>query len=236
MFKQATIEKVLSLLRTAIAYWMSLPVDLIKMCISSGNSKIGRVLNVSLPPVISCSNCSKCMYYCYDIKALIRYTVTVVNARARNWAVLVKDRDEYFRRIDEKLARRRSRKFFRWHVSGDIIDIDYLDRMVKLARKYPDFRFWTYTKHYALVNAYHRANGGRDAIPENLVIMFSKWDGVPMENPYNHPIFACRMKDGNVDTPEEFFRKTFKCPGNCDYCTEHFRGCVAGESAYTDQH
>ena len=236
MYKKESIRKLHELLMTALAYWMTIAVELIPMCISSGNRKIGRVLNVSLPPVISCGNCKQCMHFCYDIKACLRYTNTVISARIRNWVILQKDRDEYFRRIDEKLARRRSRKFFRWHVAGDIIDADYLDRMVQLARKYPDFRFCTYTKMYSLVNRYHDENGGRDAIPENLVIMFSDWDGVPMPNPYNHPVFACRMKDGNKDHDPEYFEHLFKCPGNCDYCTEHCRGCVAGESAFTDQH
>lgn len=203
-----------------------------KECISTGNRKIGRVLNVSIMPIMTCHNCKECMHYCYDIKACAQYPDTVIDARMRNTVLLELDRDEYFARIEKKISRRRKNKFFRWHVAGDIVDIDYLSRMVEVARRHPDFVFWTYTKEYNTVNRYVRTHGKTraDAIPSNLSIMFSLWNGTTMFNPYGFPVFACEMP--GYEYPEI----AFTCPGNCDVCTSACRGCVAGESAKTALH
>ena len=201
----------------------------VTMCISKGNRKIGRVMNVSLAPVLTCANCSECKMLCYDIKAVLQYR-NVVDARARNTALLLEDRDEYFRRIDDAISRRRLHKFFRWHVAGDIIDADYLDNMCTIARNHPDFVFWTYTKNYAVVNEYCRRRGGRVAIPENLSIMFSEWRGMPMVNPYGFPEFSVVFKDDEHKPAGHY------CPGNCDVCKATRRGCIAGETTYCHEH
>ena len=203
--------------------------DAVKMCISYGNRKIGRAMNVSNAPVITCGNCSGCMFYCYDIKAVLQYR-NVVDARARNTALLLENRDEYFRRIDDAISRRRKNKFFRWHVSGDILDADYLARMVDMARAHPDFTFWTYTKRYDIVNEYCQRRGGRSAIPGNLSIMFSEWRGMPMVNPYHFPEFSVIFKDDEHKPAGHY------CPGNCDVCKANHRGCIAGETTYCHEH
>lgn len=205
----------------------------LRACISAGNVKIGRVLNVSLPAVIACRNCSECKGICYEIKAG-RYT-NVIDARAKNMALVNADRDEFFSQIENRISRRRKNKFFRWHVAGDILDLDYFSRMVETARRHPDFVFWTYTKMYGIVNIYCRANG-RDAIPDNFSIMFSEWDGMPMNNPYNFPVFSCKLAAGNKNHPAEYFDGLYKCPGNCDICKAIHRGCLAGENTYADEH
>ena len=201
----------------------------VTMCISKGNRKIGRVMNVSLAPVLTCANCSECQFLCYDIKAVLQYK-NVVDARARNTALLLEDRAEYFRRIDAAISRRRLHKYFRWHVAGDIIDADYLDRMCTIARNHPDFVFWTYTKNYKVVNEYCRARGGRAAIPGNLSIMFSEWRGMPMVNPYGFPEFSVVFKDDEHKPVGHY------CPGNCDVCKATGRGCIAGETTYCHEH
>ena len=233
MYSKQSVTKAVNEMNARRTYYAPKAVDEIKMAISAGNRKIGRVMNVSLPPVLTCANCKECMFYCYDIKACLQYPNTVIDARVRNLAVLIKNRDEYFRRIDEKMTRRRKNKFFRWHVAGDIVDIDYFDRMIKNARKHADFVIWTYTKNYKVVNEWIAKNG-RDAIPANFHIMFSKWDGLKMENPYNMPVFACRMKDGNKDPMP--WETMYKCPGNCDICKAARRGCMAGENTFADEH
>ena len=203
------------------------------VCISKGNRKIGRVMNVSTLPLFDCGNCSHCSKYCYDIKAAIFHSNSVLPARIRNSALVELDRDRYFSEIDAACTRRRVNKFFRWHVAGDIKDADYFERMIDIARKHPDFVFWTYTKMFHIVNAWISENG---PIPENMHIMFSLWDGMKTPNPYNMPVFACRLKDGNKDITDQEFQSMYKCPGNCDICKAAGRGCVAGESAYADEH
>jgi len=228
MYKIETIRKVVSNLVAREMFYLAKNVDDIPMCISDGNIKIGRVLNVSLPPVVTCSNCGECQKLCYDIKACNQYPNTVVDARARNLAILKKNRNEYFNRIEGKIRRRRANKYFRWHVAGDIVDYDYFCRMVEVAKNHPDFIFWTYTKAYGTVNEYVKRNG-RDAIPANFSIMFSEWRGMPMDNPYGFPEFKVVFKD--EEEPNGFY-----CPGNCDICKAIHRGCLAGETTYCKEH
>lgn len=235
-YSNKTLKKVVNLLNVSIEGYKAMNPDAVKVCISKGNVKIGRVMNFSLAPIITCGHrCAHCMGICYDIKACAQYPNTVIDARARNTALMFVARDRLFNEIDKAMSRRRRNKFFRWHVSGDIYDFDYFCRMVENARKHPDFTIWTYTKQYEIVNQYCDMYG-RDAIPANFSIMFSKWDGVPMINPYNFPVFACKLASGNVDTSEDWFVNTFKCPGNCDICKACHRGCVAGESAWCNEH
>lgn len=231
-FSRESIRKVLRIAGEYRDKFMDMALDSINLCISKGNRKIGRVMNVSLMPMLTCANCGECKHFCYDIKACLQYPKTVIAARMRNTVIMWRDMEEYFSRIDKAISRRRVNKFFRWHVAGDIVSRKYLANMVKLARKYPDFKFWTYTKNYDLVNEYVRIHGGTRAaaIPGNLSIMFSEWKGLPMNNPYNFPVFACRFPDEPI--PAGFFH----CPGNCDYCTANCRGCIIGENTYNDLH
>lgn len=231
MYTNESIRKVLASANATGRELDKLPASEIKMCISGGNSKIGRVMNVSLMPVMTCGNCKECKYLCYDIKACLQYPGTVINARMRNTVLLRKDRGEYFHRIDAALSRRRKNKYFRWHVAGDIVDVDYFDRMVKLACKYPDFVFWTYTKMYNVVNEWCSWHvDKRGAIPSNLHVVFSEWRGMPMHNPYSFPEFRVVFKNDAVK-PTGFY-----CPGNCDICKAAGRGCLAGETTYCNEH
>ena len=234
-YKQETIDKIREQLKAEMDKFRAMDIADIALAISKGNQKIGKVMNVSLAPLYTCGNCGKCQYFCYDIKACLQYA-NVRSARARNTVLALRDMTEYFRRIDVAISRRRVNKYFRWHVSGDIINREYFRHMIELAVKHPDFTFWTYTKMYWLVNQYCADNGGREAIPENLHIMFSEWDGVPMPNPYGFPEFSCKFPEGNINHQPEYFEHIHKCPGNCDVCKALHRGCVAGETSYADLH
>lgn len=225
-----TLKKILLVLAELINYYMLIPFENMRLHISKGNRKIGMVHNFSMAPGHSCHNCSECIHYCYDIKANWQYE-NVRIARAENLAMMKINRDGTFRLIDEYISRKRKHKAFRWHVSGDILDIDYFDRMVQIARRHPDWIFWTYTKCYHFVNAWIASHGGtKEAIPANLSVMFSVWNGMPCPNPYNLPTFTCIM-DGMEPDPKEW-----RCPGNCDVCLKSGRGCPHGESSNVDAH
>ena len=226
MFKAETIRKVVSNAKVMMKHYEK--ETEIPMCISDGNSKIGRVINVSLMPILTCANCAECQFLCYDVKACVRFQNSTLDARVRNTVLLKRDRDEFFRRIHDKVKRRRKNKYFRWHVAGDIVDLDYFARMVDLAKEFGDFVFWTYTKNYAVVNSYCDEYG-KEAIPANLHIMFSEWRGMEMVNPYNFPEFRVVFKD--EEEPSGFY-----CPGNCDVCKEIKRGCLVGETTYCREH
>ena len=221
-----------------IASYSETDPEEIKMCISAGNDKIGRVMNVSMMPVLTCGNCSHCAPFCYDVRSCIRFNNTTLQARIRNTVLFKKDPAEYFHRIREKIRRARTCRHFRWHVGGEIPNAEYFAEMVRIAEEFPEWTFWTYTKMYRIVNDYVAKHGDDRfaAIPENLHIMFSRWDGMPMNNPYGFPEFVCRLDAGNVDTPAEWFDSHHKCPGKCRICIETGRGCVVGESTWNAEH
>lgn len=232
-FKPETIRRVMAKAGAALVKYAAMAAEDIKLCISRGNRKIGRVMNVSTMPGLACGNCIHCLGYCYDIKACAQYSETVIDARVRNYVLAMYHRNVFFARIAQACSRRRTNKFFRWHVAGDILDADYFARMVQIARLFPEFVFWTYTKMYGIVNAWIRDNG---PLPDNLHVMFSVWDGMPCPNPYGLPVYVCRLRDGNKDMPDSEIYSLYHCPGNCDVCKAAGRGCVAGESAYIDEH
>ena len=232
MYTCEGLKKYRSKMLESIGYYDSIPVEQLKVALSSGNRKIGLVLNVSLPAIFTCRNCAECFKWCYDIKACLQYK-NAMEARARNYSILRRDMALYFNQIRGKMSRKKKNKFFRFHVSGDIVSTDYLSEMIKTAKMFPEWRIWTYTKEYNLVNDYIRKHGEnrKAAIPENLVIMFSEWKGLRMDNPYNFPVFRCVFR-GIEKAPEN----EWKCPGNCDVCKKLNRGCVAGESSWVYDH
>ena len=230
-FKPETVQKIVSELQKLIAFFMEFLKNggFIKLVISMGNSKIGKCMNVSLAPVITCKNCGKCKNFCYDIKACLQY-LNVRIARAKNTALFLYDRENFFNQLWDRMSKRKKNKFLRFHVSGEIMDINHLEYMIKTAKRFPDFVIWTYTKMYWIVNEYIRIHGGnKNCIPENFSIMYSEWKGLPIDNPYNMPVFRCVY-------PEEEKPDCMKCPGNCDICKANNIGCVAAQSVYADLH
>lgn len=224
-YKPETIKKYLAIALHALA--LAKTSKETRVHITKGNKKIGHTWNVSLLPIVTCGNCKECKKYCYDIKSCMMYT-NVIDCRAANTAMMQADMRRYFEDIAAFIDSRRSNKFFRWHVAGDIVNARYFDYMVKIAKYRPGWTFWTYTKRYDIVNAY----ASKHMIPRNLHIMFSKWEGVDMDNPHNFPEFRVRMEGMSEDA----FKGLWKCPGNCDICKAAHRGCVASETSYVDEH
>lgn len=235
MYNKETLRKLMERARELKNQYLKKDIMDIAICISKGNRKIGRVMNVSLMPIMTCANCNECKYFRYDVKACVQYPHNVLDARIRNTVLATQNMPEYFNRIRWAIKRRKKNKFFRWHVAGDILNKEYFAEMVAIAKEFPEFIFWTYTKNYSIVNSFCD-EFGRDAIPGNLSIMFSEWDGLKMDNPYNFPVFACKLKAGNKNRTEESFQSMHKCPGNCDICKATKRGCPYGESTYADEH
>lgn len=158
-----------------------------KVSISKGNSKMGVIPSVSLPPITTCKHCESCAKKCYAAKLCRLYT-SVRKAYENNLKCLKENRAEYFEQVKSYA---RMTTFFRWHVSGDIIDLDYLDRMVKVARECKNTAFLVFTKNYEDVNEYfeHRRK------PRNLQIIFSlPFDGAEIDNPNNLPTASVILK------------------------------------------
>lgn len=183
-----------------------------KVSISQGNSKMGNIPSISLPPIVTCKNCGSCAKKCYAAK-LCRIYKTVRDAYARNLEILKEDRNAYF---DQVAAAAMVSGFFRFHVSGDIVDIDYLDRMCKTARKCKNTRFLAFTKNYEDVNAYFETHKK----PRNLQLIFSlPFDGAKIDNPHKLPTAAVILKGSQPDPKYKI------CGGNCTECACSGVGC-----------
>lgn len=230
-FRPETIKKIVASLVVLVNMYLSSLQNgkKIDIVISNGNRKIGRCMNVSLAPIITCGNCRNCKYFCYDVKACCQYE-NVRKARAKNTALFRFSREEFFAQLWVKMSRKKTNKFLRFHVPGEIADMNHFEWIVETARRFPDFRIWTYTKMYWIVNAWIAQNG-LESLPENLSVMFSEWKGVPIDNPYGMPVFRC-IEHGE----EESVKGMMQCPGCCDHCKKYGCGCVNRQSAYVYLH
>jgi len=169
--------------------------------ISHGNQKVGDCPNVSLLPVVSCPRGIPCAHSCYDVKACKLYP-TVKAARRRNWVAAKKRPWEYFSGISNYLAKYQPR-YFRWHVGGDILDQDYLDRMYGIADAFPDIAFLAFTKHHTL---------DFRARPANLNIVLSMWPGWGNRR---KRLPRAWMQDGSETRIPE---SAIQCTGSCEDC------------------
>lgn len=183
--------------------------------ISYGNSKMGAIPSVSLPPVTTCPNGAPCAKKCYAAK-LCRIYPTVKKAYQNNLDILNNDWMEYWRQVRNAV---KMSKYFRFHVSGDIPNAAYFKELVITACACPECNILIFTKQYDIVNNYIDRVGG---IPKNLHVIFSRWDAawnVSIRNPHNLPMSAVIFKQSNNIEYDK------ACGGNCAECACKGVGC-----------
>ena len=181
--------------------------------ISPGNSKLGAIPSVSLPAIKTCRVCG-CAEKCYAAK-LERIRPSVREAYQHNLDALKSDPNTYWREVEGAIMLSR---FFRFHVSGDIPDADYLERMVDVAARNQHCEILCFTKRYDLVNA---ALAGGLTVPVNLHILFSGWPGLSMANPFYLPEAHVKFRDGTTTARDD----AVQCGGNCATCATTGEGC-----------
>lgn len=197
--------------------------------ISVSNTKLGAgIPSVNLPPFLSCNPDAPCFKLCYANKGRFNFP-NVKNTLAENWALWNENPAAY--EVGIQMAAEKA-EFFRWHSTGDIPSPEYLQMMVRIAESTPRCTFLAFTKQYGIINAYLAEH----ALPENLRIVFSAWDGWPLDNPYNLPVAYVRLKKGNVDPIPE---NAQKCPKYCGDCVHSGKSCwhlQKGEAVVFDEH
>lgn len=181
--------------------------------ISSGNSKMGSVPSVSLPSIKTCRQCA-CQSKCYAQK-LERLRPAVRNAYQHNLEVLINEPETYWREVEASVMMSR---FFRFHVSGDIPNSEYLTNMVAVASRNPHCEILCFTKRYEMVNEFIEQNG---ELPSNLHMIFSGWIGLDMVNPFSLPEAHVRYRDGSTTACDN----AVECGGNCTECAMIDGGC-----------
>ena len=187
---------------------------------------MGAIPSVSLPACVTCNPNAPCFKKCYARRISAR-RATVRDAYERNLDILQNDPGAYWQQVKAAASMAR---FFRWHVSGDIPNIDYFTHMIYIAESLPNTAFLAFTKQYALVNTFI-AHGG--TIPENLKIIFSNWGAWKCENPHGLPECEIVLK-GSEPAPNWKI-----CGGNCTECACRGIGCwelKQGETIAIYQH
>lgn len=182
--------------------------------ISNSNSKMGAVASVSLLPFLTCpARCAEtCGAECYAAK-LANLRANVMKSWARNTALAMYDPDLFWTQVNAAVM---AVRYFRFHVSGDILNADYFARMVEVARNNPKTEILVFTKRYEIVNAWMDENGD---LPANLHILFSGWDNLAPINPHSLP-------ETTVFHTEDEIRDNWKlCGGNCFNCACRGVGC-----------
>jgi hypothetical protein len=180
--------------------------------ISKGNSKLGAIPSVSLPACTTCNPSAPCFKKCYALRLERRYKNTR-DAYTRNLSILSSDPGAYWLQVKAAASMAR---FFRYHVSGDIPNIEYFAQMVQAARDLPATSFLAFTKQYNIVNQYINDGG---AIPDNLKIIFSNWGAWKCDNPHGLPVCEIVLK-GSEPAPDWKI-----CGGNCTECACRGVGC-----------
>lgn len=199
--------------------------------ISKGNTKMGSIPSVSLPSVVTCRKC-ECQKKCYARK-IERLRPNVAAAYKNNLDILLNDPNTYWREVEAAVM---TSRFFRFHVSGDIPNGDYLRHMFQIAERNGHCEILCFTKKYTLVNdlLQKRRALGR-VIPSNLHIIFSGWKGLDMENPYSLPEAHVRYRDGSTTARPD----AAECGGNCTECAITDAGCwvlKSGEQVVFNEH
>ena len=183
-----------------------------KVSISKGNSKMGAIPSVSLPACITCNPNAPCFKLCCAAK-ITRLYKTVKTAYENNLTILNADPVQYWQQVKQGAQMAR---YFRYHVSGDIPNAEYFAQMIRTAEELPGTNFLAFTKQYQFINDY--LNGG-GTIPANLKIIFSNWGAWKCDNPHNLPTCEIILKGS---APAEDWKI---CGGNCTACACAGIGC-----------
>ena len=196
--------------------------------ISNGNSKMGKIPSVSFPSLLTCIKCD-CNKICYAHK-LEKLRPSVRQSYLHNWNLYKLDRETYWREIEATIMLSR---FFRFHVSGDIPDQDYIHRMIDVANRNQHCEILCFTKKFDICNKEISERKGE--LPNNLHLIYSGWKNLKMKNPYNLPEAHVRYRDGNTTAREN----AIECDGDCTECAITDRGCWVlekGEQVVFTQH
>ena len=184
----------------------------LKISISNGNTKMGAIPSVSLPACITCNPDAPCFKGCYAVKIAKRFEATDASYH-RNLNVLKSNPELYWLQVKAAACMTR---YFRYHVSGDIVNKEYFNNMIKLANELTGTKFLVFTKQYHIINEYLN-NGG--IIPSNLKVILSNWGAWKCDNPHKLPVCEVIFKG---DQPADDWKI---CGGNCTDCACRGVGC-----------
>lgn len=224
--------------------------------LSDGNQKTGpcKTFNTRAGICGGCNPAAPCLVngICYALYGNFKYD-NVKCRLSENMAAYKADPDQFERDVMDQTNGYMG--FFRWFSSGDIPDFAFLEMMARIAEARPDVRFLAFTKKYSLVNAYldqveeylECEEGFTSApvtLPDNLVIVFSYWQGWPCDNPHNLPAALVILKGPkqgkgrkrDLIPDPRLIPSAFACTGRCMPCNHLCWYLKAGQQICFTEH
>lgn len=202
--------------------------------INKGNEKLGFIPSVSMPAGLTCRHDCNCAKGCYAKKGNFRFD-NVSKAVQENYQEYKRDSQNFFNEINNFLHNGEiTYNYFRWSVSGDLVDYKYLLGIIDIANKNKYTKFLVFTKKFDLVNLYLTL---KNKLPKNIVIVFSHWDNEfknKVDNPYNLPLAFVDFKNKHKNV--EHSKYAFVCPGSCKDCGHHCWRMKQGQQVIFHQH
>lgn len=136
--------------------------------VSTSNMKLEKdgIVSINQPPIKSCPSAGECKAYCYACVG----QQAMGNAKAFRLRAfeLFKTDPKKFEEIAAYEIHRSGRRIIRWHDSGDIMNLSYLKMMARIANRYPEIQFYTYTKSIRIILKF-----GWENLPANLKLIQS---------------------------------------------------------------
>ena len=115
--------------------------------ISPGNNKLGKILNMSIPPGETCpGQTGACAAVCYASKYMRVFKSTAKAYGSNLDAILTEDWQAV---VIRKLAKT-SPKLFRIHVAGDFFSPSYIQAWRKIIGMFPNTEFLAYTRSWRI--------------------------------------------------------------------------------------
>jgi hypothetical protein len=194
--------------------------------IGTRNSKLGIAIpSINLPPIVTCRDNAPCTKGCYACKGAFQYPKPK-EAAIKNLNNYKANPKLFF---DTIIINTAISKFVRWHSSGDIVDNQYFEGMISVAKRNKTTNYLCFTKKYEIINDY--LSQGKK-IPKNLNIVFSNWDNFICDNPYNLPTTWVYSDSFNLSLIPEI---AIPCVGKCYECQACWQ-LKKGQSVYFKKH
>lgn len=192
------------------------------------NSKLGLCLNIGFSIENTCMHNCECYSekLCYGCHGCFTFGSNLAFAANNYRFIKTHTKAEIVEEFKRIIDGNPYITDFRYFEIGDIPNREFLEIMIETCKYGKAIEFWAYTKKYHIVNRYVD-DMGLNAIPKNLVIVFSHWknrDGsyYPMKNPYKFPTSEFLP----VGSENESVNYTHVCPcSNPDYIGHCTNGC-----------
>lgn len=181
----------------------------VKIHISTGNAKLGKVPNFSLVPGRTCSAeaCKTCLKEgCYAMKSYRVYP-SVKKAWDDNTAAAVENLPALEAELTRYFSGMNAPRYFRLHVGGDFVSREYAAMWARVMEKAPHTNFLAFTKQFDHIRGVQ--------FPANASIVLSAWPGCEIPADLRSLYSVAWLDDG---TESRIPADAIPCPGNCEHC------------------